>query len=164
MTHAQRRRKKSWVAGLIVVPALTAGCAVSPPPPWSAAVLPRLADVKADMGAAAQASPYYDFSWVLSGDRLAAPLQVFDDGRRMWLQFSVSQGRPQLLGGTEQGWVEQDYRVQGAYVVLDAVWPQLQVRVGVLEALVERQTEVQRLQVQQAQQSAPAPSGMQDPR
>jgi len=100
------------------------------------------------MEAAAQASPYYDFSWVLSGDRLAAPLQVFDDGRRMWLQFSVSQGRPQLFGGTEQGWVALDYRVQGAYVVLDAVWPQVQVRVGALEALVERQTEAQRLEVQ----------------
>jgi len=148
MTQAQRWRKKSRVAGLIVVAALMAGCAVSVPPPWSAAALPRLEDV----GVAAQASPYYDFSWVLSGDRLAAPLQVFDDGRRMWLQFSMSQGRPQLFGGTEQGWVALDYRVQGAYVLLDAVWPQVQVRVGALAALVERQTEAQRLEAQQAQQ------------
>jgi len=148
MAQARRWRQKLWAAGLMVVSMLMAGCAVSPPPPWSAAALPRLSDV----GAAVQARPYYDFSWVLSGDRLAAPLQVFDDGQRMWLQFSVSQGRPQLFGGSAQGWAELDYRVQGVYVVLDAVWPQLQVRVGAREALVERQTEAQRAEVQRAAQ------------
>jgi len=112
---------------------LMAGCA-TPPPPWSASML-----TLPQQQAAHPPSAYFDFSWVLSGDRLAAPLQVFDDGRHMWLQFSPSQGIPQLLGHTPQGWMALDYAVQGAYVVLNSVWQQLQVKAGGLEALVERQ-------------------------
>gem|GEM_PF-4461765 len=112
-----------------------------PPPPWSASMLALPQQDVSQQTASHPPSPYFDFSWVLSGDRLAAPLQVFDDGRRMWLQFSPSQGMPQLSGRTQQGWMALDYAVQGAYVVLNAVWPQLQVKAGGREARVERQKE-----------------------
>jgi len=134
---------------------LMVGCASSPPP-WSVSTLPALTlpfEAQADGGQAGAQDALFDFSWVLSGDRQAAPLQVFDDGRRMWLQFSLVQGRPQFFGRSGQDWLALDYAVQGAYVVLDAVWPQLRVRMDGLEALIERQSEEQRLQAQTVEQS-----------
>jgi len=144
-------------AGLLGAVALLSGCASSPPP-WS---MTALALRQAD---AAQTGPHtsawFDFSWVLSGDRQAAPLQVFDDGQRMWLQFSPSQSWPQLFGHTPQGWVALDYTVQGVYVVLDALWPQVQVRAGGREALVVRQNEKQREAQRIRAQQTPAPAVM----
>lgn len=47
---------------------------------------------------AAAASREYDFGWRLSGDPAVAPLQVFDDGREIWLQFAPDQPVPAIFG------------------------------------------------------------------
>ncbi|WP_262357377.1 TrbG/VirB9 family P-type conjugative transfer protein, partial [Bordetella pertussis] len=39
----------------------------------------------------------YRFDWQLSGDPAVAPLQVFDDARRIWLQFAPGHRRGRRL-------------------------------------------------------------------
>ncbi|WP_262343892.1 TrbG/VirB9 family P-type conjugative transfer protein, partial [Bordetella pertussis] len=39
----------------------------------------------------------YRFDWQLSGDPAVAPLQVFDDARRIWLQFAPGQPIPAIF-------------------------------------------------------------------
>lgn len=80
----------------------------------------------------------YDFSWSLSGDRRAGPLQVFDDGQHMWLQFAPEQPIPAIFIRTEQGDRLLSYQRQQPYVRLDGVWPLLVLRAGGLESLVQR--------------------------
>lgn len=82
----------------------------------------------------------YDFSWRLSGDRRAGPLQVFDDGRNTWLQFGLDQPVPAIFARSDQGDLLLAHRRQGSYVVLDGVWPLLVLRAGGLESQVQRLT------------------------
>ncbi len=81
----------------------------------------------------------YRFSWRLSGDRAVAPLQVFDDGRQMWLQFAPDQAIPAIFVNAEgaQG-RPLPYRQEGAYVVLPGVWPSLVLRGGQLKSFIDQ--------------------------
>jgi hypothetical protein len=99
----------------------------------------------------------YDFRWRLSGDRAVAPLQVFDDGRRTWLQFAPGQAVPAIFRGGVRGDQPLDYRRAGPYVVLDGVWPKLVLRGGGLRGVVERAAG------SDAQASAPAKAALVPP-
>jgi hypothetical protein len=66
-----------------------------------------------------------DFGWKLSGDRAVAPLQVFSDTSRTWLQWLPGQILPIILGATEQGEQVLTYLRQGPYTILDGHWPAL---------------------------------------
>lgn len=66
-----------------------------------------------------------DFGWRLSGDRAVAPLQVFSDTSRTWLQWLPGQILPLILGATEQGEQVLTYLRQGPYTILDGHWPAL---------------------------------------
>lgn len=66
-----------------------------------------------------------DFGWRLSGDRAVAPLQVFSDTSRTWLQWLPGQILPIILGATEQGEQVLTYLRQGPYTILDGHWPAL---------------------------------------
>jgi len=91
-----------------------------------------------------QAGGVYDFGWHLSGDRAVAPLQVFDDGHRTWLQFQVGQPLPALFGvrdGTER---LLPYRRLDPYVQIEGVWQGLVLRGGALTARAQYQGENRR--------------------
>ncbi len=109
--------------------ALVAACA--PPPSWWPAAATAAPT-------AAVASHSYRFDWVLSGDPAVAPLQVFDDGRRTWLQFAQDQAAPALFGRTAGGEQLLHAQAEGAYLRLDGVWPTLVFRGGRLQALAQR--------------------------
>ncbi|CAM3710022.1 Toxin co-regulated pilus biosynthesis protein Q C-terminal domain-containing protein [Bordetella sputigena] len=81
-----------------------------------------------------RAGATHDFNWRLSGDRQVAPLQVFDDGARTWLQFAPGQPVPALF--TEQNGLEQParYVTQAPYVVVQGKWPAVVMRGGALQA------------------------------
>lgn len=81
---------------------------------------------------------FYDFSWSLSGDRQAGPVQIFDDGRQTWLQFGPNQPTPAIFARTEHGDQLLSHRRQGPYFVLDGVWPLLVLRAGRLESRAQR--------------------------
>jgi hypothetical protein len=80
----------------------------------------------------------YSFAWRLSGDRAVAPLQVFDDGRRTWLQFLPGQPVPAIFQQDATGDRPVLYTREGPYVVLASVWPRLILRGGPLQSIAER--------------------------
>lgn len=79
-----------------------------------------------------------DFGWRLSGDRSVAPLQIFSDAARTWLQWSPKQTLPALIGLDEQGERVLSYRQQGPYTVVEGRWSQLQFRAGTRQASARR--------------------------
>lgn len=80
----------------------------------------------------------FNFDWQLSGDPQIAPLQVFDDGRRTWLQFAADQTPPAVFRRGEEGDILLQVARDGAYLVLEGVWPHVLVRGGHLVAHVRR--------------------------
>ena len=80
----------------------------------------------------------YNFDWELSGHRAVAPVQVFDDGRKTWLQFSPQQPVPAIFVGSDGGGRPLAYAQDGPYVVLDGVWPVLVLRGGRLKSTIRR--------------------------
>ena len=119
--------KKACIAGLSAT--LATGCTSLPD--WS--LFGPLHTVSV---ASSEAS--YDFSWRLSGDQRAGPLQVFDDGHTTWLQFAPNQAVPAIFARLEEGDRLLSHRVHGPYVVLDGVWPLLILRAGKLQSQAQR--------------------------
>ncbi len=106
--------------------ALLTACAQ--PSPWSwLEAAPR----------AVEASPrQFSFDWQIDGDPGLAPLQVFDDGRRTWLQYPMDQAVPAVFERTVQGDRLLTPVRQGDYLVLDEVPAHLVMRGGHLAAEV----------------------------
>jgi len=81
----------------------------------------------------------YHFGWKLSGNRAVAPLQVFDDGRRTWLQFPPGQPAPAIFARPPEGdQLLTPVTGQGGLLMLDGVWPQLTMRGGTLQSVALR--------------------------
>ncbi|CAB3880559.1 MULTISPECIES: TrbG/VirB9 family P-type conjugative transfer protein [Achromobacter] len=87
---------------------------------------------------AAAASREYDFGWRLSGDPAVAPLQVFDDGREIWLQFAPDQPVPAIFGVDPGGMRVLPYARRDPYLVLAGCWDALVFRGGRLAARARR--------------------------
>jgi hypothetical protein len=79
-----------------------------------------------------------DFDWRLSGDRQVAPLQAFDDGRSVWLQFAPGQPLPAILAQQGDTQVPVAYVRRDPYIVVEGRWPALAFRGGRLQARAER--------------------------
>ena len=79
-----------------------------------------------------------DFGWKLSGDRAVAPLQVFSDASRTWLQWLPNQILPIILGASEQGEQVLTYLRQGPYTIIDGHWPALMFRSARQQARARR--------------------------
>ncbi len=79
-----------------------------------------------------------DFGWRLSGDRAVAPLQVFSDSSRTWLQWLPGQLLPIILGASAQGEQVLSYVRQGPYTILEGVYPVLSFRSAGLQARARR--------------------------
>lgn len=89
--------------------------------------------------AAATGHGAYHFGWRLSGNRAVAPLQVFDDGARTWLQFTAGQPIPAVFARSAQGdRLLAPTPVQGGFHVIDGVWPHLVVRGGQWQSHLQR--------------------------
>lgn len=90
--------------------------------------------------ATASAPPYahFNFEWRLAGDPQIMPLQVFDDGERMWLQFPEGGAWPAVFQVSDHGWRPLAFQRQGPYMVVDGVYSQLALRGGHLHGTVKR--------------------------
>lgn len=84
---------------------------------------------------------HYSFAWRLSGDREVAPIQVFDNGSKTWLQFASHRPLPAVFEHTAAGDRPLKYTREGPYMVLNGVWPRLILRGGQLQSRVERLTQ-----------------------
>jgi hypothetical protein len=79
-----------------------------------------------------------DFGWKLSGDRAVAPLQVFSDASRTWLQWLPGQVLPIILGASHQGEQVLTYLRQGPYTIIEGHWPALLFRSAQQQARARR--------------------------
>lgn len=89
-------------------------------------------------GAGSAAYARFDFHWQLSGDPEIMPVQVFDDGERMWLQFMPEGAWPAVFDVGAGGWRPLAYRREGPYMVLEGVHGQLELRGGHLRGGIRR--------------------------
>uniref|UniRef100_UPI00366ABE4F TrbG/VirB9 family P-type conjugative transfer protein n=1 Tax=Bordetella pertussis TaxID=520 RepID=UPI00366ABE4F len=80
----------------------------------------------------------YRFDWQLSGDPAVAPLQVFDDARRIWLQFAPGQPIPAIFAHGAGGERPVPYLRRDPYIVVDGAWPALSLRGGRYVARIQR--------------------------
>lgn len=80
----------------------------------------------------------FHFDWQLSGDPEIMPVQVFDDGVGMWLQFSPEGAWPAVFAVGAGGWRPLSYRREPPYMVLDAIHDHLELRGGHLRGHVKR--------------------------
>lgn len=89
-------------------------------------------------GAGLTAPSQFHFGWHISGDQETAPLQVFDDGQAVWLQFASTEYTPALFARTTQGLIPLAFRRQGPYVTVEGIWSVLITRGGALQTVLER--------------------------
>lgn len=80
----------------------------------------------------------FSFDWQLSGDPEVMPLQVFDDGVGMWLQFAPQGAWPAVFESTAGGQRPLSYRHEPPYMRLDGVYEHLELRGGHLRGSVRR--------------------------
>lgn len=81
----------------------------------------------------------FRFDWRLSGDPAVAPMQVFDDGNSIWLQFAPRQALPAIFGVRGNGEHALPYVRREPYVVVSGDWQALRFRGGRLAARAERE-------------------------
>ncbi|WP_454883861.1 TrbG/VirB9 family P-type conjugative transfer protein [Sphingomonas oryzagri] len=75
------------------------------------------------------------FDWATSGSKQLLPMRAFDDGKSTWLAWPKDASMPAILQREPDGQEGPvNYRVQGDYVVVDGVPPQLVLRQGKLVA------------------------------
>ncbi|TAN26595.1 MAG: hypothetical protein EPN31_12985 [Castellaniella sp.] len=113
-------------AGVLVL--TLAGCATSSGPQWWR----TLAGLSPVPG-------HFRFDWHMDGDPSLAPLQVFDDGRRTWLQYPVGQPAPAVFERTAGGDRLLHPGREGDYLVITGVPTRLLVRGGQLQAQIWRE-------------------------
>ncbi|WMD23149.1 TcpQ domain-containing protein [Achromobacter seleniivolatilans] len=90
---------------------------------------------------AGPAAQGFRFDWQLSGDQAVAPMQVFDDGREVWLQFAPGQRLPAIFGLRADGEHALPYTRREPYVVVTGAWGGLLFRGGRLAARARREGE-----------------------
>src|SRR5690554_2740271 len=76
-------------------------------------------------GSGLAAPSRFHFGWRISGDPDTAPLQVFDDGKAVWLQFPSAQYTPALFARVNAGLIPVSFHREGPYVVVNGLWPVL---------------------------------------
>lgn len=129
---------------LILVSLALSGCAGPEngfgPVGWQWPFAPAGAQRGGAAGAPGAAGGYaqFSFDWQLSGDPEIMPVQVFDDGGGMWLQFPPNGAWPAVFDVGADGWRPLAYRGEPPYMVLDGVFEHLELRGGHLRGSIRR--------------------------
>ncbi|QJP69044.1 transglycosylase SLT domain-containing protein [Burkholderia glumae] len=119
---------------------------------------PRAANAPAAAPAGAPPSPaisaaapgQYNFGWDISGAPEVKPVQVFDDGKRIYAQFSDMKRVPAIFADTPHGRAVLRWESQPPYAVISSLEPSLIFQLGGAEAKAQRRPN-----------NAPLPPGMQ---
>lgn len=98
----------------------------------------------------------FRFDWRLSGDPAVAPMQVFDDGKEVWLHFAPGQALPAIFGMREGLEHPLPYTRREPYAVVAGAWSALRFRGGKLSARAERDVEASVMLSASASASVPA--------
>lgn len=76
----------------------------------------------------------FNFDWRLSGDPQVGPMQVFDNGTRIWLHFAPDQILPAVFGRRDGQEVLLSLRPSGQFQLVDGLWAELVFRAGRAQA------------------------------
>ncbi|KAG8151707.1 lytic transglycosylase domain-containing protein [Burkholderia catarinensis] len=80
----------------------------------------------------------YNFGWTVTGADQAKPTQVFDDGARIYVQFSDMKHMPAIFTETSAGRVLMSWELQFPYAVLTRPAQTLIFQLGPFEARAQR--------------------------
>ncbi len=80
--------------------------------------------------AGAAGAETYDFAYTATGDPRLTPLQVFDNGKRTWLQLPQLNPQPVVFAITTAGEVMLPARTENQMLVIDRVEQQLAIVLG----------------------------------
>lgn len=76
----------------------------------------------------------FNFDWRLSGDPQVGPMQVFDNGTRIWLHFAPEQILPAVFGRRDGQEMLLSLRPSGQFHLIDGLWAELVFRAGRAQA------------------------------
>ncbi|WP_028218175.1 lytic transglycosylase domain-containing protein [Paraburkholderia oxyphila] len=80
----------------------------------------------------------YNFGWIMSGADAAKPVQVFDDGTRVYVQFSDMKHVPAIFAETPRGRVVLRWEAQPPYAVIASPERKLVFQIGSAEAIAQK--------------------------
>ncbi|MFP3506494.1 transglycosylase SLT domain-containing protein [Burkholderia sp. SIMBA_062] len=115
-----------------------ASLSVSAPPAARARTLSPAAPPPPPQGGPAGPAGTYNFGWTVTGADQAKPTQVFDDGARIYVQFSDMKHMPAIFTETSSGRVLMSWELQFPYAVLTRPAQTLIFQLGPFEARAQR--------------------------
>lgn len=115
-----------------------ASLSVSTPPVARARTLAPAAPPPQPQGGPAGPAGTYNFGWTVTGADQAKPTQVFDDGARIYVQFSDMKHVPAIFTETSSGRVLMSWELQFPYAVLTRPAQTLIFQLGPFEARAQR--------------------------
>lgn len=80
----------------------------------------------------------YEFNWKQSGDSGISPVQIFDNGQRIYLQFATGTEIPAIFADAPGGRILLAWEAQSPYIVVPHMEARLAFRLGKREALAWR--------------------------
>lgn len=80
----------------------------------------------------------YNFGWSVSGADAAKPVQVFDDGAKVYVQFSDMKRVPAIFADTPRGRVVLRWEAQPPYAVIASPERKLVFQIGSAEAIAQK--------------------------
>ena len=81
--------------------------------------------------------PGFDFHYTVTGDSAVKPIQAFDDGKHLYLQFRDPDTIPALFINTAAGVVRLAVHQQFPYIVADTLTPEILVKFGEQQAIIK---------------------------
>ncbi|WP_414450197.1 transglycosylase SLT domain-containing protein [Burkholderia sp. 22PA0099] len=87
---------------------------------------------------AASAPGAYNFGWAVTGADDAKPVQVFDDGAKIYVQFADMKRIPAIFADTPRGRVVLRWEAQPPYAVIASLESKLVFQIGPAEAIAQR--------------------------
>ncbi|MBN3804284.1 transglycosylase SLT domain-containing protein [Paraburkholderia sp. Ac-20336] len=89
--------------------------------------------------AVAPATPgSYNFGWTITGADAAKPVQVFDDGTKVYVQFGDLKHVPAIFADTPRGRVVLRWEAQPPYAIISSPERKLIFQIGSAEAIAQR--------------------------
>ncbi len=87
---------------------------------------------------AASAPGAYNFGWAVTGADDARPVQVFDDGAKVYVQFNDMKRIPAIFADTPRGRAVLRWEAQPPYAVISTLESKLVFQIGQAEAIAQR--------------------------
>ncbi|CAB3835608.1 hypothetical protein LMG2828_01201 [Achromobacter piechaudii] len=103
---------------------------------WLALLTPIAATAQPEFAAPIPA--VYEFNWKQSGDSGISPVQIFDNGSRVYLQFAPGTEIPAIFADAPGGRILLAWEAQSPYIVVPHMESRLAFRLGRREALAWR--------------------------